>query len=654
MNILWLLCPKVNAAYNGMRGQVSVRKRRIRKCTTRSQYSHCSKPSDGGQVAILFALVFTFLFILFAFVVDFGHLVNTKINLQLSADSAAYAGAAWQARLLNQIAAVNYRMRQDVKELAMRVQVTHRRHNRLFPRGSKTYNGAPQLDSGAESDPFICQQAHGYTAISGLRYAEDTNLCRNAAVGTPGLPPIVVPPVVAGFDPFAVAIAAQIRRIQQAANQECRAAANDNRILAEHLIDVYTRRSQFHAEQVDRLAEHVNQIAEENPTNSRHPAVQTAFESARRNLALANRDDFQFEILKPEGGEYLRMQQQRLAATLFFLKFSVSGDGCVGQPGFVNFNDVVGGYNKVQSVVTYFAVKLSSRPRMLFMPQKWLENAFPRLEAFSVAKPFGSRIGPIAEADSLIPIPRGVGDQDRRMNFSFRPNDRLGIANTKILALLDALHPFNGIGRTDGNRGTGWPDPDRPADLRVPLQAVRAPNLFDSVFFSIFPDPNATDDYLEPQYASNLFPDYLEAGDPLSNSVIDIPQPRLGPYLPNGVGSRNNGQGWIQENADPTGVESPYAGYAEEKIGSHSVRSALGIGGIINANNAAEFGYATPQAIHSAWAPKNRPGRIGYSVKFVGMDFLIRVLRVRDGDAGNLGPISNPPTGDPNIQNIWH
>ena len=33
---------------------------------------------EKGQVAVLFALVFTFLFVLFAFVVDFAHLVNSK------------------------------------------------------------------------------------------------------------------------------------------------------------------------------------------------------------------------------------------------------------------------------------------------------------------------------------------------------------------------------------------------------------------------------------------------------------------------------------------------------------------------------------------------------------------------------------------------
>jgi Flp pilus assembly protein TadG len=77
------------------------------------------RKNQRGQVAILFALVFTFMFILFAFVVDFAHLINNKMNLQIAADMAAYTGAAWQARTLNQIGQVNYHLRQDIRTFQM-------------------------------------------------------------------------------------------------------------------------------------------------------------------------------------------------------------------------------------------------------------------------------------------------------------------------------------------------------------------------------------------------------------------------------------------------------------------------------------------------------------------------------------------------------
>lgn len=144
------------------------------------------RSNQRGQVAILFALVFTFMFVLFAFVVDFGNIVNAKINLQNAVDQAAYAGAAWEARIMNELAQVNYHMRQDVKELGMRVWVTHLRHNRDYPRGSAFINGN---GSPPQVEPFICQQAQGYVSLSGVVYQSTTNICRNASPTTGGFRP---------------------------------------------------------------------------------------------------------------------------------------------------------------------------------------------------------------------------------------------------------------------------------------------------------------------------------------------------------------------------------------------------------------------------------------------------------------------------------
>ena len=348
--------------------------------------------NERGQVAILFALVFTFLFILFGFVIDFAHLVNNKINLQVAADAAAYAGAAWQARILNRVGMVNYHLRQNVKEFGMRVNVTHLRHNRNFPRGNGFINGGR---SQHRTEPFICQQAHGYQAIGGLKYARDTNLCKNASPSTGGLPPIVVPPVIARFDPFAVAIAAQIRRIQQEANRECRAAAGDNRVLAQYMINTYRRRADFKSQQMRRLVEFMNSLSRDTDlSSSDHPAAQAAYQSAIRNLTRSNASDVTVELLAPDGGDFLSVRESRLRGAVFVMNFQVVGNGCVGQPGFVNFEGMSAGFEKAEEVMTYFAVRVSSRPRLFFMPSNWVDNAFPELVALSAAKPFGSRIGP--------------------------------------------------------------------------------------------------------------------------------------------------------------------------------------------------------------------------------------------------------------------
>ena len=604
-----------------------------------------ARPQEQGQVAIMFALVFTFMFILFAMVVDFGHLINAKINLQIAADTAAYSGAAWQARTLNKISQKNYHLRQNLKEMAMRVHVTHLRHNRNFPRGSQFINGG---GSAPNTEPFICQQAHGYRAISGLRYADDTNLCRNASPSVGGLPPIVVPPVIAAFDPFAVAIAAQIRKIADAANQECRAAANDNRLLAEHLVNVYVQRSQFHANQIREVTGWLNSLGGGPAEGNGHPIAQAAFQSARRNLSFANRDGFQMEILQPEGGSYLRLNEHQMRASLFFVNFNVQGDGCVGNPSFLDFENMVSGVTKDQPIITYFAVKLTARPKMLFMPQAWVDSNWPVIEAFAAAKPFGGRIGPDSTTDQLTPVPNRPGNNNRMVNFSFRPNDQLGMMNTKLMAYFDALHPFNGAGRPQGDQIQGWPEPNKEANLRLALQAIRSPTIFDAAFYSIHPDPNRPNEYFESQFANAIYPDYLEAGG-TDNEIIQTPEPRTPPFFPT-AGAR--GEGWIPVNANNI-QGNVYGNYGAESPASHSVALAPGLP-VINEGNAQEFGFATRAMIHSGWAPQGGQPRIGYSVKFIGFDALMRTMIVKLNEAGTRGPIANPPTGDPNLVNIYH
>ncbi len=68
-----------------------------------------------GQMAIFVALIFQVLFVFFAMVVNVGLLVHHKINLQSSADLAAYYGAMRQAEMLNASAHINYQIRQTWK-----------------------------------------------------------------------------------------------------------------------------------------------------------------------------------------------------------------------------------------------------------------------------------------------------------------------------------------------------------------------------------------------------------------------------------------------------------------------------------------------------------------------------------------------------------
>lgn len=79
--------------------------------------------NETGQMSIFIALIFQVLFVFFAMVINVGLLVHDKINLQNAVDLGAYYAAQRQAEILNEIAHVNYQIRQDYKLLAWRYRV---------------------------------------------------------------------------------------------------------------------------------------------------------------------------------------------------------------------------------------------------------------------------------------------------------------------------------------------------------------------------------------------------------------------------------------------------------------------------------------------------------------------------------------------------
>jgi len=183
--------------------------------------------------------------------------------------------------------------------------------------------------------------------------------------------------------------------------------------------------------------------------------------------------------------------------------------------------------------------------------------------------------------------------------------------------------------------------------------------MFDALFFTVFPDPgpNKNEDYVEPEFAEILYPDYMESADPENpQSLLAFTRPRTPPYLPRDVGSRNNtGPQWIQLQADPTGIQDDYRGFFEESFHTHSVTSlqSVNIDKVRGPDKAREFGWADRDMIHSGWAPRNKPPRIGYSVKFISMDALVKSLVVKSTSGGQTR-IANPPTGDPDLDQILH
>jgi hypothetical protein len=71
---------------------------------------------NRGQLSIFMGITLILVMSMLAFIINVGLFVKAKINLQNSVDSAAYAGAAVQARQLTNIAYANWELRNTYKE----------------------------------------------------------------------------------------------------------------------------------------------------------------------------------------------------------------------------------------------------------------------------------------------------------------------------------------------------------------------------------------------------------------------------------------------------------------------------------------------------------------------------------------------------------
>ena len=96
------------------------------------------RTDERGQVSIFIGSMLLTFFLFLAFVLNTGMLVNAKINLQNAADLAAYAGAAVQARQLNDIGYLNYEMRRAYKKFLYRYYVIGNATIPTFPRTGGT------------------------------------------------------------------------------------------------------------------------------------------------------------------------------------------------------------------------------------------------------------------------------------------------------------------------------------------------------------------------------------------------------------------------------------------------------------------------------------------------------------------------------------
>lgn len=171
-----------------------------------------------GQASILMGTMLLTFLIFFAFVVNTGMLVNAKINLQNAADLAAYAGAAVQARQLNNISYLNYEMRRQYKKFLFRYYVLGTMYYGDFPTqgggGARAYKPAPE--GRAFQVPAVC-----FFLLPG------SNHCQIAELGS-------VAKGMSGFNPgdaISQTLKMQLEAIESLRKQDCIASGKINTAL---------------------------------------------------------------------------------------------------------------------------------------------------------------------------------------------------------------------------------------------------------------------------------------------------------------------------------------------------------------------------------------------------------------------------------------
>ena len=145
--------------------------------------------NQRGQAAILMGMmILTFLF-LFQFVINTGLLVNAKINLQNAADFAAYAGAATQARQLNQIGYLNYEMRRQYKKFLFRYYILGNIAQQSAPPNRRQGESITVGGDRIWKPRFNQPDEYGVPAVCIIFNAQD-NYCQVARTATIDIPPL--------------------------------------------------------------------------------------------------------------------------------------------------------------------------------------------------------------------------------------------------------------------------------------------------------------------------------------------------------------------------------------------------------------------------------------------------------------------------------
>lgn len=419
--------------------------------------------NSKGQATIFVAMMMVVFLSFFSFVVNTGLLVNAKINLQNAADLAAYAGAAVQARQLNQASYLNYEMRRAYKKFLFRYYVMGNMAQRTHPNtstgdGLRLWSPDGSVNFGI---PAVC-----------MIFNETNNFCF-----LQGLPPI--PQVNSNpLDGISEALKAQLEQLERIRKQNCVAIGNTNkRVLLYWLYNTDPNLEVIESEltaaaqsapspendnavktlqtirglasglglfpkevlllqRLKTLEFYLNSPSQENfdlaqandlmsgaADVARYERPIQAFFSAFNTLGQYSFLDQSIRLteLLPSGTDGSNLAQFTPIRTNFesyFIDYpnvdpnTTSSQDCRPQPTAMPVRNLPIGVKKDLSVLTYYAIRLEAKTRLPFSPFGEIT-----LQAYSAAQPFGSRMGPQIEiTDDSPPFvntsagPQGLGN----------------------------------------------------------------------------------------------------------------------------------------------------------------------------------------------------------------------------------------------------
>ena len=655
--------------------------------------------NERGQAAIFVALMFNVLFVFFAMAINVGLVVHDKINLQNSIDLAAYYAASKQSELLNVIAHENYMIRQSYKLLSWRYR-TLGTMGYYRPTKHPVFSGetSDSVFGPAGARPSVCITYKP----TWKEMPEGENLCNQENLRIPPLPEVKV---IAGFLGINQGIAALSRELRKQFDQQCVKHGAYNWWWSMSILYAFRIDQRNRNQVISGIAKNLGAAGSTGDFTDLdgNSVLEGARQTFLKNLTYANRESFQkngsFELMNSLQGvsqdEWL--PRVKIIPTIIYTDVD-NNPGCFASPqplvnlpqrpgarqllmgqlqggsliqwaqdNFLQDSDMqyTIGVEKNPWYMAYVGVRAKTKPRQIFYPI----GDGTEMTARAFAKPFGGRVGPWystrwsrggknSDGDPVdgLMAPRVAGgglmnsgnDTRRFPNYSRYPGDTLGVSSKLSLNALTGMANL-GISydsyvniKADFTEGgdndiLAWDGGGSPDVRNYEIQAI-TPDLFDITYYSI-----------EPDFIANYFPKLKANRDKLKiDSNVPI-RPDLGF---NGRGQPSYSVQQQMQFADQKGNRRGEA-YYFVRDRTHLLTSWLPAPG--------PFQYAAPAALQNFGRCKVKDddfknkvpgscisggGRVGYSVKLVGRDYLLSSDHALGGEGGQSGSIMNPPKGE--------